>query len=147
MLQKCYICKQEKELNSDNFYRDSYNTTGFSKRCKACERTRNRSLGYLSKHPLSRSKYKKDMEYLLSADFYKDLAKKQNNKCAICGKEEPGKLKSGESRRLAIDHNHKTGIIRELLCSACNLRLGAIENDYTTGTIYKFLDYLKKHKA
>lgn len=52
-------------------------------------------------------------EYDLILDF-------QNGKCAICARPpKPGK-------RLAVDHDHKTGFIRGLLCFMCNKRvLGA----------------------
>ena len=47
----------------------------------------------------------------------------QNNKCAICDKEETRKLK-GTLMRLCLDHNHVTGKIRALLCHDCNSGLG-----------------------
>jgi hypothetical protein len=47
----------------------------------------------------------------------------QDGLCAICGsKEIPAK--SGQQRRLSIDHDHETGRIRGLLCSKCNTGLG-----------------------
>lgn len=49
---------------------------------------------------------------------YNSLLKKQGNCCAICGKN-----KTQEKRNLAVDHDHKTGRIRGLLCSFCNQRL------------------------
>lgn len=56
--------------------------------------------------------------------------------CAICEKPE---MVSG--RRLAIDHNHKTGKIRGLLCSRCNMFLGQLEADEKLTR--KILDYIK----
>ena len=53
---------------------------------------------------------------------YDILLLKQNGKCALCGKPQ-----GYEKRRLAVDHNHKTGKIRGLLCAKCNLCLGWIE--------------------
>ncbi len=43
--------------------------------------------------------------------------------CAICGHAPaPGE------RRLVVDHNHKTGRVRGLLCSECNFGIGKFED-------------------
>ena len=60
--------------------------------------------------------------YGLTLSEYDIMLKYQNNVCAICG----GVDKSG--RRLSIDHDHKTGQLRGLLCTACNTRLSVLEN-------------------
>lgn len=44
-----------------------------------------------------------------------ELIEKHGNKCSICNK--PG---SAFKKRLSVDHNHKTGRIRGLLCFRCN---------------------------
>jgi hypothetical protein len=46
----------------------------------------------------------------------------QNNKCKICGKD------FTKCRRV-IDHDHKTGKVRGLLCGNCNTALGMISDD------------------
>jgi len=61
--------------------------------------------------------------YKISFEEYQELKKKQNNLCLLCGK--PNK----SSRSLAIDHCHKTGRIRGLLCSKCNIGLGMFEDN------------------
>lgn len=58
--------------------------------------------------------------YGLSVEQYDRLVLKQDGKCARC-------LCSTE-RRLDVDHCHKTGKIRGLLCSACNLYIGRLES-------------------
>jgi len=58
---------------------------------------------------------------------YKELFEKQNGVCAICGKEETRKL-NGNICRLCIDHDHKTGEVRGLLCQRCNTKLGHLED-------------------
>ena len=52
---------------------------------------------------------------------YNALLKKQNGKCAICGKSHNNK------RRFCIDHCHKTNKIRGLLCNGCNTGVGFYE--------------------
>jgi hypothetical protein len=52
------------------------------------------------------------------------LLESQQGRCAICDREEL------EMRTpLVMDHNHKTGVIRGLLCHRCNLLVGLIEHD------------------
>lgn len=71
-------------------------------------------------------------------DFNKKL-KEQNECCAICGKHQ-----SCFKMSLHVDHDHKTGIIRSLLCHHCNTGLGAFKDD--TKLLSKAIDYLKLHK-
>jgi hypothetical protein len=52
-----------------------------------------------------------------NAEQYCELSHEQGGRCAIC-RRKPGK------RRLAVDHCHKTGQIRGLLCGRCNIGLG-----------------------
>lgn len=51
--------------------------------------------------------------YNLTAAQYDALAALQGGRCAIC-RARP------KSKRLAVDHDHKTGLVRGLLCSRCN---------------------------
>ncbi len=53
-------------------------------------------------------------KYSLSIEEYEELKTKQQGKCLICN----------EERILVLDHNHKTGIIRGMLCDSCNRGLG-----------------------
>lgn len=43
------------------------------------------------------------------------LSQLQNGKCGICKKDE-----TLFKNRLSVDHNHKTGLVRGLLCFRCN---------------------------
>ena len=51
------------------------------------------------------------------------LFKEQNGCCKICGKSD-----SYYKKGLDLDHNHKTGQIRGLLCIVCNTRLAYLED-------------------
>lgn len=51
--------------------------------------------------------------YGLDREAYDALLKLQGGRCAIC-RARP------KSKRLAVDHDHKTGVVRGLLCSRCN---------------------------
>jgi hypothetical protein len=52
--------------------------------------------------------------YGLSLTGWKILSEGQNNKCKICG----------QKTKLVVDHDHKTKIIRGLVCNSCNILLG-----------------------
>ena len=54
--------------------------------------------------------------------------------CAICGK------LPTQNRRLAIDHDHKTGRVRGLLCWDCNGSIGKFRDD--AGLLQSAIDYL-----
>jgi hypothetical protein len=62
--------------------------------------------------------------YNISGKDYWDLYCDQRGCCAICGKH-----RSKLSRELCVDHDHKTGKVRGLLCYNCNTFIGkAFEN-------------------
>ena len=54
--------------------------------------------------------------YGITSDDYAELFRRQGGKCAIC-RARP------KSKRLAVDHDHKTGAVLGLLCSRCNHEL------------------------
>ena len=62
--------------------------------------------------------YKLKSRYGITLAEYKEILKKQGNKCAICRKPQ-----SKEKKRFAVDHNHRSGFIRGILCNYCNSRL------------------------
>jgi len=51
----------------------------------------------------------------ITDDEYVDLLRKQEGRCAVCKR-----TAETFARRLAVDHDHKTGEIRGLLCLHCN---------------------------
>jgi len=74
--------------------------------------------------------------YGISLDDYNELLALQSGKCAICGKHQ-----SKFSYPLHVDHDHKTGKVRGLLCSGCNGGLGHFEKLHK-----EMQDYLEAHK-
>lgn len=58
-------------------------------------------------------------KYNLTKEEYQKLLENQNGKCKIC-KIEAEMLKA----KLHVDHDHKTGKVRGLLCKMCNLGIG-----------------------
>jgi len=74
----------------------------------------------------------------LTTDDYAEMFIAQGGKCASCGKEPP--LRAGKPCRLCVDHDHKTGKVRGLLCWRCNMALGNVDD--SPETLQKLHDYL-----
>ncbi len=62
-------------------------------------------------------------EYGITIDDYRDLLDSQNGSCAICHKT------NDDGVRLSVDHDHKTGRVRGLLCRTCNWAVGFLYDD------------------
>lgn len=77
-------------------------------------------------------------KYGMSLTQYEKLLSSQGRKCAICGKTELSQYKSV----LHVDHCHKTGAIRGLLCRGCNHILGTVDDD--PEILLKAIAYLLK---
>ena len=63
------------------------------------------------------------MSYGLTPDQWQQMFDRQKGCCDICGKHQ-----SQIKAKLCVDHNHKTGKIRSLLCVGCNIAVGHYEN-------------------
>ena len=61
--------------------------------------------------------------YGITIDDYTKMLTKQKGVCFLCGKPPNGK----KFKRLHVDHDHKTGEVRGLLCRGCNGLLGWYE--------------------
>lgn len=67
-------------------------------------------------------------KYGITAEDYIKLFELQNGVCAICGKSET-RMVGKTVALLSIDHNHKTGKVRGLLCAECNWIIGKAEDN------------------
>ncbi len=63
---------------------------------------------------------------------YNEIVNLQGEKCALCG----------STKRLAIDHDHKTFVIRGLLCANCNHAIQRIEE--VPDWAERAIEYLKR---
>jgi hypothetical protein len=69
---------------------------------------------------------------------YENLLKLQSNCCDIC------KINIYDyKKRFHVDHNHKTGKVRSLLCSSCNTGLGKFKENIDF--LEQAINYLKRH--
>ena len=62
-------------------------------------------------------------KYGIDWTIYETMFEEQEGLCAICRKD------SADGRMLAVDHDHKTGKVRALLCGSCNRGLGLFQDD------------------
>lgn len=72
--------------------------------------------------------------YGLKPSHYGQMYLAQGGKCAICQRA------TGATRKLSVDHDHKTGLVRGLLCRPCNDLLGHIRDD--VGAARRIVAYL-----
>jgi len=132
---KCPICKEVK-LRKEDFYRFSNRKiAGYCKECSkelsslyTKSREKTKDLMY------KRKGYTRKYRYGITNEEIDLLNKKQENKCKICSKEFINEI-------FDIDHCHKTGKVRGLLCRKCNYGLGCFEDDVKL--LKKVIDYLK----
>ena len=156
----CGRCKLEKDLSE--FYKSKRTKDRVRCYCKICEKNINQTEHYKELNKIRSKKYYttkgyKDrtsrynkLEYVkirtkecnliknygITLEQYNELLLQQNHKCAICGKDEI-QLK----RKLAVDHDHKTGKIRGLLCNNCNIGLGNLQENINI--LKKCISYLE----
>lgn len=79
--------------------------------------------------------------YGLNEDTYLAMFESQNGLCAAC-KSAP-KVINGIERPLSVDHSHKSGANRGLLCNSCNLILGFAKDSQEL--LRRLIVYLQKH--
>lgn len=136
----CKVCGLDKIDSS--FYKTNQTT------CKICvrertatwqtenrERYREISREWGQRNPDKRKHEALKRFHGISLSDYLLLSAKQNNLCAICQNPPLGK------RTLAVDHDHKTGKIRGLLCGNCNTALGLLKEN--PSSLLAACEYLK----
>lgn len=134
----CKICKEYKDIS--NFQPKGY-------QCKECRaekqraywaslpievrRKRQMSLEAQKRYRQNNLEKTKQMsreghirrKFGLTVEEYESMLNSQNKVCAIC------KQDCNTGNRLAVDHNHKTGKIRGLLCKNCNTSIGLLKEN------------------
>ena len=138
MLRHCAKCHLDKD--QEVFYKNRSRPDGLDEYCKGCRKESNSIYGktstgkatrkvnretYYSRHKtrlLAKTKYRK---HGIDQEQYDNMLAKQNGVCAICKKPENKK----NTKKLSIDHYHKTNKIRGLLCNKCNTGIGLLMDD------------------
>jgi hypothetical protein len=83
-------------------------------------------------------------DYGVDIAYERQMFGKQNGLCAIC--KQPEAITRGhKTRRLSVDHDHTTGVVRGLLCGNCNLGLGYFCD--SSGNLRNAIAYLDRYMA
>ena len=137
---QCSICEEYLELME--FRRIVRgNASGYRSECKKCTKD------YKSIYRLSNPERAKKLannsrlksRYGITWDSYVTKLEEQGGICSIC------KLPPSGKRRIAVDHCHKTGKIRELLCTRCNASLGLMRENVEALT--NMIKYIKRYEV
>lgn len=122
----CTSCK--KDLPLESFYKDKRVKDRRYAKCRSCCNEYNRTTYSPKLHKEIRLK----REYGITLEEYEMILKFQDGVCKICSMPERAKYGnghvSGKIANLAVDHDHKTGKVRGLLCSRCNRGIGYFED-------------------
>ena len=152
IVKRCLTCK--KLLTLDNFTKNNKTKDKLAYHCRTCRNKkekivwkkhyakhkdrinkRKRELHKKESYKIRDREYKLKYNYNISIEQYENLHNNQHHKCLICNRKEV----------LFVDHDHKTGKVRGLLCSFCNMLLGYLEKHNINSK--NIDDYLKHNKG
>lgn len=93
--------------------------------CKACI---NRSR---EKNPTRERAKQLRLGYNMTLQQYDQMFAQQGGVCAICKRPETHRHRWSDTgyKALSVDHDHKTGDVRALLCASCNMSFGMMNED------------------
>lgn len=135
LTRQCKICQIVKEASE--FDRDPKGVV-IRKECKACRIEKRKKFD--SRFGPGLRKRRLVYKYGITVEDYDRMQSDQNNLCLLCCR--PNKNFWGNN--LVIDHCHKTGKVRGLLCDKCNKGLGQFEDSIKV--LQKAIKYLKRQK-
>lgn len=110
----CNKCRQSK--TPAEMGRNRAKANGLHHWCLACRREQNNARNR-ARDPAERSAHYRRRKYRLSPEMYDALRVVQAGKCAICKRRDAA----------CVDHCHRTGVVRGLLCKDCNTMLRALD--------------------
>ena len=81
-------------------------------------------------------------KYGITLEWYRERLAQQNNVCAICKQPETAVIR-GKVISMPVDHDHKTGSPRGLLCTKCNRGLGLFSD--SVDNLQEAVNYLMRY--
>lgn len=118
----CTRCKITKDI--EEFTVRTERKNGRVSRCRGCMSDLHAE--WRKRNPSASRLRNLKSKYGITREDYLSLLDSQGGVCAVCKKEEST---GGRSSWLYVDHCHRTGLVRGLLCSKCNKGLGMFEDD------------------
>src|SRR4029077_6025802 len=143
--QRSTHCQRGHERTPDNIRL----TSGGGRSCLLCERIKSASPEskalkhqWYRRHAESARNTMLKNKYGVDLEWFNETLEAQEGKCAnpAC-RNTPG---SGKWKKFQVDHDHKTGRVRELLCGSCNLALGCVGDN--SEVLAGLIIYLQTHK-
>jgi hypothetical protein len=125
----CPSCGEEKPKEA--FGSHAWNKDGLRSQCKVC-RTEQERPGQLKR------------KYGITPEQYDKMYQDQKGLCACCGQPETAIHWKGRKRTLAVDHDHVTGQVRQLICHRCNVVIGLTKENPDLCELLR--SYILKHK-
>jgi hypothetical protein len=117
--------------------------------CKKCNKVRQTDRNHRAEVRKGRTRHYRDnidgytckvlqKRYGITLEQYNQKLTQQHGQCFICGR-----TSKENKKALAVDHDHETGEVRDLLCAKCNLAIGCIEE--RVDLCDKIKSYLIRH--
>ena len=131
----CMTCGVKKNILE--FYMRDKKTGRRHSACKECDKARVKARHQANPERTRNNDLKRN--YGITLQEHQEMYKNQNGVCAICKGEGDGKWK-----KLCVDHDHKTGKVRQLLCRNCNMVLGQVGDN--ANLLEEMIKYLQKHQ-
>lgn len=145
---KCEVPKNEVEFSKDRHAKD-----GLRNRCRTCMSKiwkadyaanpgyyKQRSKEWNDLNPEKKKRIRKHADlmtlYNLPLVEYERMLSEQKGLCAIC---------EHLMTPPCVDHSHVTGTVRALLCSGCNVGIGALKD--SSKTAFQAASYLQKFSS
>ena len=130
----CHGC--QRHLPPGAFSRDKKQRDGLHVSCREC-RSASRKAAYTPAVALRLQQRHIVRTYSIAPEEFARMVAQQDNQCAIC------RWDMGTSKDRHVDHCHRTGRVRALLCSRCNTTIGQTEDD--PALLRAMADYLERH--
>jgi len=126
---------------------------GLNSQCRVCHKAYNKTPDQLKKASANAKKRRREKKaedpnffksekiritYKLKREVYENMFEEQGFKCMIC---QEASIKP-YTKHSHVDHCHKTGKVRGILCKDCNLGLGRFKD--SVESLERAIDYLRR---